>query len=146
MEQTEITFESIYTLLVTCLPAVCLFVTEKTSKRLNRSGLNFVWCLTGKVYEPSTLERNSWKIVIRLCLCLCIIQSEVCTTTEFLLAVCLGLGLSTLVHQGHQLLNPSADLNLSDKKGNPCSHIFNLLFSGVFRFLKTYKNSQFNTS
>ena len=89
----------------------CLFVTEKTSKR---SGLNFLWCL----------------------LCLCIIQSEVCTATEFLLAVCLGLGLSTLVHQGHQLLNPSAHLHLSVKKLKPCSHIFNLFFSGVFRFLK----------
>ena len=52
-------------------------------------------------------------------------QSEVFTATEFHLAVSSVLGLSTLVHKEHQLLDPSADLNLSDKKGNPSYHILN---------------------
>ena len=38
---------------------------------------------------------------------------------NFFLIVCLCLGLSTLVHQGHHLLDPSADLHPSDQRRNP---------------------------
>ena len=56
--------------------------------------------------------------------CLCIIQSEVCNATEILWHYI----------QGHHLLDPSADLHLSNKKRNHSYHILNLLFSGFFRF------------
>ena len=48
----------------------------------------------------------------------------------------LGLGLSTLVHQGHNLLDPSADLNPSNKWRTPSHHIETIRFQD-FLFLIT---------
>ena len=79
-------------------------------------------------YEDGKLNWLYLMLLQRKYFCLRIIQSEVCTATGFILAVCLCLGLSrsTLVHQELQFLDSSADLHLSNKKRNHSYHILTI--------------------
>ena len=56
----------------------------------------------------------------------------------------LGLGLSTLVHQGHHLLDPSADLHPLNKWQNPQPSHWNYSFSGFSLSNNNLIKSQIN--